>query len=336
MPGAHRDDTRRGAQDMMFLPFARRIVDFCVFGAMGRLFRIFCASLAVLCAANAAAQSLYASSMRTYSDPGYHGVEGNLYLVDPETAATRLVTSFNVGGKTPVGLDGIAIHPRTGVFYGITAPSSAVIPKSLVMVDPTNGNVTLVGDLGIVASDIEFATDGTLYGWLPETRQIGTIDLDTGHVTPRGKPIERGASKGGFTLIGENKAYVATTGGAGTLDVIDINSGTISTGPTLTGAPFPDLINGLAFQHGILYAINTNFGRSTQANLVTIDPQTGKVTNVGALPNDTDAIAFGPAQTNKDMATSVLEYRVPILIALGIFALGVIVFAMRSSGKPPQ
>ena len=321
---------------MMRSPFTRRIMHFCASEAMGRAIRILCAFLVMLCAAGAGAQSLYAVSVRTYSDPGYHGVEGNLYLVDQETAATRLVSSLNLAGKTPVGLDGLAIHPRTGVFYGITAPTSAVIPKSLVIVDPTNGNVTLVGDLGAVASDIEFAADGTLYAWLPDTRQIGTIDLDTGRITARGKPAARGTSKGGFTLIGENKAYVATTGGAGTIDVIDINTGNITTGPALSGAPFPDLINGLAFQRGILYAINTNFGRSTQANLVTIDPQTGKVTNVGALPNDTDAIAFGPAQTSKDVTTSLLEYRVPILIALGIFALIVIVFAMRSSGKPSE
>ena len=300
---------------------------------MARFIRMVLAALASFCAATGAAQSLYASSMRTYSDPCYHGVEGNLYLVDLETAATRLVTSFNVGGRTPVGMDGLAIHPRTGVFYGITAPSSVVIPKSLVIVDPANGNVTLVGDLGLVASDIEFAPDGTLYAWLPETRQIGTIDIDTGRVTARGKPVERGASKGGFTLIGPDKAYVATTGGAGTLDVIDIRTGDLVTGPQLTGAPFPDLINGLALQHGILYAINTNFGRSTQANLVTIDPQTGKVTNVGALPNDTDAIAFGPATTPKDMTTSIMELRFPILIGLGIFALVVIVVAMRPSSK---
>lgn len=301
---------------------------------MARTTRLVLAIAASLFTACAAAQALYASSMRTYSDPGYHGVEGNLYLVDPETASTRLVTSFNVGGRTPVGLDGLAIHPRTGVFYGITAPSSTVIPKSLVMVDPTNGNVTPVGDLGLVASDIEFAADGTLFAWLPETRQIGTIDINTGRVTARGKPVERGASKGGFTIIGPDKAYVATTGGAGTLDVVDIRTGELVTGPQLSGAPFPDLINGLALQHGILYAINTNFGRSTQANLITIDPKTGKITNVGALPNDTDAIAFGPATTSKDMTASLMELRFPILIGLGVFALLVMVVAMRSSSKP--
>jgi hypothetical protein len=301
---------------------------------MARTIRFVLAILALLFTAAAAAQTLYAVSVRTYSDPGYHGVEGNLYLVDPETASTRLVTSLNVGGRTPVGLDGLAIHPRTGVFYGITAPSSAAIPKTLVIVDPANGNVTPVGDLGQAASDIEFDAVGTLYAWMPETRQVGTVDLDSGRATPRGKAIQRSANKGGFVLIGNEKAYVATTGGAGTLDIVDLVTGAVETGPTLSGAPFPDLINSLAYNKGTLYGINSNFGRSSQANLVTIDPHTGKVTNVGALPNDTDAITFGPATTPKDMTTSIMEMRFPILIGLGIFALLVIVVTMRSSGKP--
>jgi uncharacterized protein DUF6923 len=303
---------------------------------MARATRLLLATAAMLLATGAAAQTLYAVSVRTYSDPGYHGVEGNLYLVDPETAATRLVTSLNVGGKTPVGLDGIAIHPRTGVFYGITAPSSAVIPRTLVIVDPGNGSVTPVGDLGQSASDIEFDDKGTLYAWLPETRQVGTVDLDSGRAAPRGKPIQRSASKGGFVLIGASKAYVATTGGAGTIDTVDIDTGEVATGPALTGAPFPDLVNSLAYNKGVVYAINSNFGRSSQANLVTIDPHTGKVTNIGALPNDTDAITFGPATVSKDVTTSILEWRFPILVGLGVFALLVIVVAVRSSGKPTE
>jgi hypothetical protein len=287
-------------------------------------------ALALALAMPAAAQTLYAVSVRTYSDPGYHGVEGNLYTVDPENAATNLVTSLNVSGKTPVGLDGLAIHPRTGVFYGITAPTSAVIPRSLVILDPATGNVTPVGELSQVGSDIDFDPDGTLYMWLPDTRQVGIVNLDTGQVTTKGAPIERGATKGGFTLIGGGKAYVAGTGGAGTLDTIDMNTGSILTGPAITGAPFPDLINGLAISpKGVLYGINTSFGRATQANLITIDPVSGKVTNLGALPNDTDALTFGPGATSKDMATSLMEWRVPVLVALFIFAVIVIIVAMR-------
>src|ERR1700694_136140 len=91
------------------------------------------ASILVLAAASllslaAGAQTLYAVSVRTYSDPGYKGVEGNLYKVDPDTGATSLLTSISMGGAT-IGLDGLAIHPTTGVFYGMTPPTSALIPR---------------------------------------------------------------------------------------------------------------------------------------------------------------------------------------------------------------
>ena len=300
---------------------------------MRRILPLIAVLFAIAFAMPAAAQTLYAVSVRTYSDPGYRGVEGNLYIVDPETAATNLVTSLNVSGKTPVGLDGLAIHPRTGVFYGITAPTSAVIPRTLVILDPTTGNVTPVGELSQVGSDIAFDPDGTLYMWLPETRQLGTVNLDNGQVTSRGAPIERGAAKGGFALPGGGKAFVAGTGGAGTIDTVDLNTGTITIGPAITGAPFPDLINGLAYSKGVLYGINTSFGRSTQANLITIDPNTGKVANIGALPNDTDALTFGPATATKDMAASILEWRIPVLVALFVFAVIVIVIAMRLTGR---
>jgi len=300
---------------------------------MRRILLLFAAGIAIAFAMPAAAQTLYAVSVRTYSDPGYHGVEGNLYTVDPETASTNLVTSLNVSGKTPVGLDGLAIHPRTGVFYGITAPTSAVIPRTLVILDPATGNVTPVGELTQIGSDIGFDPDGTLYMWLPQTRQLGTVNLDNGQVTTRGAPIDRGATKGGFALTGGGKAFVAGTGGAGTLDSIDMNTGTIAIGPAITGAPFPDLINGLAYSKGVLYGINTSFGRSTQANLITIDPVTGKVTNIGALPNDTDALTFGPATEPKDMAASLMEWRTPVLVALFVFAMIVVIVAMRLSGK---
>lgn len=303
---------------------------------MKRILQVLTAAFAAaLLAASAMAQTLYASSVRTYSDPGYKGVEGNLYIVDPETAVTTLVTSLNVG-RTPVGLDGLAVHPRTGVFYGITSPTSATIPHHLVTVDPSNGGVTPVGDLGDAGSDIAFDPDGVLYVWLANTRQIGVVDLETGRVTARGKAIERGAAKGAFALIGNGKAYLAATGGAGTIDTLDIQTGMISTGPALSEAPFPDLITGLAYSsHGVLFGINANFGRSSQANLVTIDPNSGKVTNLGALPNDTDAITFGPATQQRDFFSNILEWRMPVLIGLFLFAMGVLFFAIRSK-KPAE
>lgn len=287
-------------------------------------------AIAATLASSAGAETLYAVSMRTYSDPSYKGVEGNLYEVSTETGTTRLITSLNLRGKTPVGLDGLAIHPRTGAFYGITAPSSSVIPRTLVTLDPLTGVVTPIGDLGVVSSDIEFDEDGTLYAWLPNTRQLGTVDLATGATTPLGKPSPKGAPKGGFTLIGRGKALVAAAGGTGTLDTIDIVTGEIIPGPALSGAPFAELINGLAMSpKRVLYGINTSGAQPTPANLVKIDPASGAVSNVGPLPNDTDALAFGPDLAQSNIASGMMQWRFPVLVALFLFASIVIVVAMR-------
>ncbi|HEX3096076.1 MAG TPA: hypothetical protein VHQ02_00080 [Usitatibacter sp.] len=293
-------------------------------------FGLFAAALSTA----AAAQTLYAVSVRTYSDPGYSGVEGNIYVVDPATAALTLLTSLHVG-DTPIGLDGLAIHPGTGEFYGITAPTSKAIPQSLVRVDPSSGNVQLVGKLGFAGSDIAFDADGTLYIWLADKGQLGTVNLETGEATPRGKPLRQGASKGGLALIGGGRALIAATGGGGTLDLVDLVTGGISTGPQLTGAPFPDLINGLAYSPaGVLYAVNTNFGGTSRADLITIDPGNGKVNTIGPLPNDTDALAFGPTRPRGGASTNFFrDWRFPALALLLVVVAALIVVAMRSGKR---
>jgi hypothetical protein len=286
---------------------------------------------AMLCL-TASAETLYASSMRTYADPLYKGVEGNLYVVATDTAVTRLVASLTLGGKAPISLDGLAIHPRTGIFYGITPATSGAIPHSLVTLDPKSGVVTRVGDLGYAGSDVEFDPDGKLYMWIPATYQMATVDLDTGAATPHGHPFSQGAVKGGIALIGGGRALVAATGGKGTLDSVDLASGTITQGPNLIGAPFPELMNGLTYSpKGIIYGINTNGALPPLANLVSIDARTGKVTSIGPLPNDTDALSFGPDLTeSKDTLTKVLEWRFPVLVGLFLLALVVVFVAMRS------
>jgi hypothetical protein len=278
-----------------------------------------------LCAAAAQAQTLYAVSVRTYSDAAYKGIESNLYQVVPETGATTLLTSLTFAAGAPIGMDGLAIHPVTGVFYGITSATSSVIPHSLVEVDPESGRVTLIGNLGLAASDIAFDHDGTLFVWIPGTRQIGTVDLETGLATRRGLPGERGASKGGFTIIGKGVAIVAATGATGTIDTVDLTTGAISPGPQLTDAPFAGLISGLAYSsQGETFAINTNFGTSSSANLVSINLQTGKVTDVGPLPNDSDAMTFGRSIAQRASYSDPEQWRFPIMVALFVAALGFI------------
>ncbi|MGZ5040410.1 MAG: hypothetical protein ACXWBQ_06670 [Usitatibacter sp.] len=290
----------------------------------------------VLCAmlsTAASAESLYAVSMRTYSDPSYKGVEGSLYVVATETGVTQLVAALTLSGGTPVGLDGLAVHPKTHAFYGITPGSSAVIPHTLVKVDAKSGVVTPIGDLGLVGTDIDFDKDGTLYVWIPDTRQFGTVDLATGKATPKGAHLQQGAMKGGIALIGNGRALIAGSGGNGTLDTVDLATGVVTQGPTLDGAPFPNLINGLTYSpNGVLYAVNTNGAHPPLANLVRIDASTGKVANIGPLPNETDALSFGPDLVEpRGMGTIVQEWRFGILVALAVLAVVVVVVGLRLS-----
>ena len=245
--------------------------------------------------AHAESQALYAVSVRVYTDPSYKGIEGSLYRVDPNTAASTLLAPLRLDGQVSIGLDGIAIHPKTGVFYGITAPSSASIPHSLVRVDPHNGNVSLVGDLGVSGSDLSFDGDGTLYVWIPATSQVGKIDLKSGAVTKLGRAGSPAAEKGGFE-IADGKAMIAGTGARGTLDRVDLETGALVSSVKLSGARYKELINGLASSgRGAIFAVNTNGAAPALADLVRIDEKSGQVTTIGALPNDTDALTFGPA-----------------------------------------
>ncbi len=279
--------------------------------------------------------TLYAVSLRTYSDPQYKGIEGNIYRVDPATAATSLVAPLKLDGKVNIGLDGLAIHPKTGVFFGITAPSAAVSPHSLVKVDGATGNATLVGNLGFPGSDISFAPDGTLYVWLAETQQVGRIDLDAGTVTPLGRIRRPGAAKGGLFVVSENEALVAGSGASGTLDSVDLRTGATTAGPELKGARYAAFINGMTLSpKGQLYGVNTDGGTPALADLVTIDRHTGQVTVLGPLPNDTDAIAFG-SSGDESFSWGLEEWRMAAFAVLILAVIVVLVTLGRSKKTAP-
>jgi len=254
------------------------------------------AIVAVSLCSSVAAQTLYAVSVRTYADPSYKGVEGNLYRVDPESAVTTLVAPLRLDGRESIGLDGLAIQRESGEFFGVTAPATRLVPHSLVRLDPETGTVSLVGDLGVAASDVSFDTGGTLFIWLPKTKQVGKVDLKTAAVEALGTPSATGAPQGGIEVVSRDLALVAASRANGTLDSIDLKTGALIGSVQLKGARYPELIAGLAESpDGTLFGVNANGGVPSLADLVKIDRRTGQITVVGPLPNDTDAIAFGPA-----------------------------------------
>lgn len=250
------------------------------------------AAAALFYCAGAAAQALYTTSLRTFASSGGDKIVGNLYTVNLSDATAALVAPILLKGESGVGITGLAVHPVTGVFYGITSPLSPVNPRSLVTLDVNTGAADLVGPLGAAGSDIAFDPQGNLFVWLPATSQLGSVDLQSAHVQPMGAPGPAGNS-GGIAIDDKGVAYVTPGGAAGTIDRVDTTTGVVTRGPQLHGAPFPAAIAAMTFTpSGLLLALNTNGGTPASTRLVAINTKTGQVSVIGSLPDDSDSLAF--------------------------------------------
>ncbi|QJR09342.1 hypothetical protein DSM104443_00382 [Usitatibacter rugosus] len=242
-----------------------------------------------------AADTLYASTVSGYNASSVEVGVGALYTINPADAAPTKVGPIQVDGKFSIGVTGLAFHPATGVLYGITAGLSPHLPHSLVTIDPTTAEAKVIGPLGLSGSDISFGSDGKLYMWVPSLGQLGTVSISSGVVTLIGTAGES-VPTGGLTVDESGAMLIATTGATGTLDTVDAATGAVTRGKRLSQAPYESGINSLTLSpRGVLFAVNTNMGAPASTRLVRIDTKTGAITNVGALPSDTDALAFKAA-----------------------------------------
>ena len=264
------------------------------------------------------AQTLYAASVRTLADAG-GAIAGSLYTVNLSTGTANFVAPIRLNGTTPIGLTGLAVHPQTGVYYAITSAQSTAHPQSLVTLDPATGNASLVGELKYAGSDIAFNRAGILFIWLPGTSQLGFVNLTSGVVTPIGTARGAGAPAG-LAIDAGGKAFITPTGAAGTLDNVDIATGALTPGPPLQNAPFPAVINSMTFTpSGLMLAVNSNAGSPAHTRLVTINVKTGAVSEIGTLPDDTDALGFSPENSRQGL--SAVNVQTLALLVLGAIAL---------------
>ena len=293
-------------------------------------------AVAAIMTTTASAQTtLYAASVRSLAGGGPAAVAGSLYTVSLATGSATFVAPIRLAGNTPIGVTGLAAHPETGVFYGITSPLSNQ-PQSLITVDPATGNATLIGELKHPGSDISFNRAGILFIWLYQSGQLGLVNLSNGNVTPIG-PAQPSGSPAGLAIDRQGVAFVTQTGANGTLDSVDIATGTIKTGPPLTGAPFPAVINSMTFTpSGLLLAVNSNAGSPASTHLVTINVASGAVSNIGTLPEDTDGLTFATIPARGGAPFGMTGQTIALLV-LGVIALilGLIGWAIGRRPKVP-
>ncbi|HEY2630568.1 MAG TPA: hypothetical protein VGI57_15670 [Usitatibacter sp.] len=242
--------------------------------------------------ARAQQHTLYAASVRSGGTNADVPIAGNLYTVNLANGQAVLVGAIRLPGAKAIGVTGMAFQPQTGILYGITSEQSPNSPHALVTIDATNGAAAIVGDLGLVGSDLAFDSKGTLFIWMQSSSQLGTIDVSTAKVTPLGRSGPPGPPAG-IAIDPQGMVYVTAKGASGTLDNVDLTSGALQIGPPLTGAPFSTQINSMSFSpSGLLLAVNSNGGSPANTRLVTINTATGAVATIGVLPDDTDALTF--------------------------------------------
>lgn len=249
-----------------------------------------------------------------YIATGSNSVDGKLYTVDTDTAQTQEVGDLLVGAD-PIGITGLAFHPVTGVLYGVTTNASAhQHRRTLVTIDPATAAATLIGSYSVSGSaigDITFV-GGTLYGQKGGDSTPGstedrlyTLNLATGAATLVG-PIGSNPDTdlGGFGLAADaaGTMYASLYGNLAndspTLDTYNAATGERTDGVSLSGdlgSNDFDVFAALAFDaEGDLYGTRSDRAGIASVALTSIDPATGVVTEIGALPDNTDAIAFAP------------------------------------------
>ena len=263
----------------------------------------FALSVAALTSPVRAQETLYVAT-------GSKGASGVLYTVDPLTAASTMVGPITTSAGA-IGMTGLAFDPLNGVLYGITGLESPNSPRNLVTINPATAAATVVGTLTSTfgttgLTDISFRSDGTLFGISPST--LYTINLGTGALTSIGSTGENPPG-GGLAFNSSGTLYSAGIA-TGTVDTLNTSTGARAVGPTMTGAPHAGSLGAmmaLGFSSATtLYAANSareqNGATITTVNLVTINPGTGVVTNIGALPGNVDALTFSPVPEPSSMA----------------------------------
>lgn len=245
-------------------------------------------------APQANAGTLYASTSA--------GGPGELYILDPATGAmVQDVGPLNDSLAVNYPITGLAFHPVSGVLYGSTGNAITNTAAKLVTINPNTGLVTVIGpfnagNVGNPSTMADLAFDpatGILYGvGSVGGPQLYSINIATGQATVIGGSGLTSTSGGGLAVSSGGVFYGTPTGtNFGTYNSV---AGTFTFIATPT-RPLGGAYAALAFdENGVLYGLNSGVGSPPPTSLVTINPTTGAVTNLGLSVTSLDAIAFQP------------------------------------------
>jgi hypothetical protein len=251
----------------------------------------------MLLAARADALTLYASTAA--------GAPGELYILDSATGAVlQDVGPLNDLNNVNYPITGLAFQPHSGALLGSTGNSAPGTAAMLVKINPATAQVLVIGPFNAgpvntsgtpaTMADLAFDSAGLLYG----VGSIGgptlyTINTSTGQATAVGSTGLTSTSGGGLAVSSAGVFYGTPT--SSRFGTYNSSTGAYTNianpaKPAGTGA-----YTALDFNGSVLYGLNTGPASPPPTHLVTIDPTTGTVTDLGSSLNSLDAIAFQPA-----------------------------------------
>lgn len=214
---------------------------------------------------------------RLFATSGAGRSASTLFELDPTTGA--IISTIGATGFTEVV--SLAFDPITGVLYGISNASNA-----LITIDTATGAGTLVARLtgpmaGKHAPDMGFASDGTLYTWseaFPD--RLNAIDVSTGVSTEIG-PNPLGTFQFGLDVDSTDTVYIKN--GDGMIYTVDKTTGATTF--------VVDIDPGYQFDNALAFDSNDNLftidrvgfpGSSAVGDLYAIDLTTGATTFIGS------------------------------------------------------
>jgi hypothetical protein len=232
-------------------------------------------------------------ALRLYAAEGKGNANGRLMLLNPNTGAPGFI-----GAGTGFSIDGLAMS-RQGVLLAVTRVASPATSQ-LLTIDVFTGLGTVVADLRTDTNarvdmvDIEFVGD-TLYGFAQNFRRPASIDTVTGLVT-----LEEFVDFGAGEAIFANNlldVFLLPENSDENVWEFDRFFGDSAVLVALTGGSFVNgFYNSATFLNGVGFAVESaRNGSNTEPGagsaLRSINPVTGASLQIGALPDDVDAVA---------------------------------------------
>jgi PEP-CTERM motif-containing protein len=254
---------------------------------------LFCALGVLALAGQADAGTLYGATSSGH---------GELYILNPATGGPlQDIGPLNDVTGLNYSVTGLAFDPITGVLYGSTG---GVTGTKLLTINPATASVSVVGSFSAgtaTMTDLAFNQAGNLYGISSSGgAKLYSINKGTGAATLIGASAVSFTEGGGLAISSGGVFYASPIPGEyGTYNSTTGAYTHIATpaSPVGSGGSYA----ALAFDGATLYGDNLKPGTGGGAtHLVTIDPTTGNVTDIGPSVTHLDAIAFSvpePATT---------------------------------------